>query len=242
MKRFFDSFGISQEQTAMTRESATGQRAAARLLQALDAPDDMNCEQARVQLPAFVEAEYIGQDVDTLPEYAALLQHLDRCPDCIALYTELAEDLEALVGEDDVLPAAHPSPPSFFGPARQSERVVLRVLRGIARRFELSLAAPQLAPAIATLGDGQRATLFSDSVAEVPGAPLVAVSLSGEAASAELVVAISDPAVATRWQVQVIAGDIAHTATTDEHGIARFSGLEVADVPDLIVGFSEIAA
>src|SRR5262249_17868841 len=156
--------------------------------------DDLTCEEAQAQLPALVEAERAGVDVDAMREYAALLRHLDRCADCMELYTELAEDLESLVGEAEPRPQAQLKPPAFFTPARQTENVVLRVLRGVQRRFEFTLPAPRLAPQIATLSGGQQKVLFGDTLTEVPGAPFASLSLSGESGSAELLVAVREAA------------------------------------------------
>ena len=49
-----------------------------RLQAALDAHDDMTCAAAQAQIAALVEAELAGEDSDTMPEFAALLHHLDR--------------------------------------------------------------------------------------------------------------------------------------------------------------------
>lgn len=210
----------------------------ARLLQALDAVDELNCEQARAQIPALVEAERAGEDVDAAPEYQALLLHLDRCEECLDLYSALAEDLETLAGASEALPQAQLHPPTFFAPARQSEGVILRVWQGMKRRFELTVPAPRLAPAIATLSGGQRVPLFNDNLPEVAGTPVVSVSLSGAPTAAEVLVAIRDPAV-TRWQVQLLASDTPHTAITDERGIAQFVGLAVEELQNMTLRFFE---
>jgi hypothetical protein len=133
--------------------------------------------------------------------------------------------LAALADATVPLPTDRPAVPTFFAPARQSENVILRVLGGLSRRFELALRAPQLALGAATLGSGPQITLFADALPEVEGSPLVSVSLSVDGGVAELLVAIREASAATRWQVQAVAETSVHTATTDERGIARFSGL-----------------
>jgi len=213
----------------------------ARLRQALAAPDELDCAAAREQIPALVDAERAGQDVDAAPTFAALLRHLDHCASCLALYAELAEDLDALVGEAETLPPIQPSPPSFFTPVRQREGLVLRVLGGQRRRFELILAPPRLAPAIATLSGGQRASLFQDSLVEVAGAPLVAVTLSVGEGTAELLVAIREATAGARWQVRLAVGDDLRSAVADERGIARFGGLP-APLPEITLTFAELPA
>src|SRR5689334_5993795 len=85
-----------QERTTMTDEPTEEQ--AARLLKALEAQDDLSCEEARTGLSALVEAEAAGVDVDAAPEFAALLRHIDHCEGCTELYAQLAADLEALAG------------------------------------------------------------------------------------------------------------------------------------------------
>lgn len=220
-------------------DEPTEEQAAARLLKALEAQDDLSCDEARTRLSALVEAEAAGVDVDAAPEFAALLRHIDHCEGCTELYAQLAADLEALGGAAGERLEA-PAPPAFFAPARQSDSVVLRVLGGLRRRFELKLALPRLAPSLPTLGSGKRADLFTDTLAEVSGAPLVAVSLVANAGVADVLVAVREASAQTRWQVQLIAGDRVQTATTDEQGIARFGGLAIATVQDVTVSCVEI--
>lgn len=225
----------------MPRKRRTGQQAE-RLLQALQATDDLTSAHVRDLLPAFVAAEQAGEDVDRDPAYAALLRHLDRCEDCMALYTDLAEDLEALADEEQQLGQAPLTPPSFFTPARQANNAVVRVIKGLKRRFALDLAIPALAPARPTLGDRQRATLFADNLAELPGAPLVSVSISANEGLAELLVAIREASAETRWRVRLVLGDTVRAATTDERGIARFDRLPVEGLEGLTLICSEITA
>jgi hypothetical protein len=189
-----------------------------------------------------VDAERAGEDVDAAPEYAALLRHLDHCADCTTLYAEVSEDLEALVGEADKLPRVRPAAPTFFAPARESDNVILRVLRGMARRFELTLAAPRLAPAIATLSGGGKANVFSDRLSEVQGHPFVGVTLRPDNDRAELAVAIREASAATRWRVRLMTGDIVREATTDAQGIARFTDLPVAGLREINLHCAELVA
>jgi predicted anti-sigma-YlaC factor YlaD len=224
----------------MTNKTATAAQAAARLLQALDTPDDLTCDEAQTLLPAFVEGERAGLDVDAAPDYAALLRHLDHCAECMELYTTLAQDLEALAGEEEPQPLPPLTPPSFFSPMRQSETVVVRILRGMTRRFELALAIPKLVPSVATLSGGQRTKLFSDTLTELDGAPVVSISMLAENGVADVMVAVREVTAPTRWQVQLINGDDVQTATTDTQGIARFGGLAVQSLQDVTVSCVEI--
>ena len=214
---------LAQELTIMTAQPPNSNEAAARLLRALDTPDDLDCEQARALLPDLVDAEAAGVDVDTLPQYAALLRHLDTCADCMALYTELAADLEQMLG--DAEPAAPlPAPPGLLAPARQAGGLVLRVLGRLRRAFELEL--PVMLPQPGTLSS---ASLFADTLPEVSGAPLFTLSLAlGAGAVPDLIVSVGE-AGAARWEVRVAAGAETRAATTDEQGIARFAGLALAD-------------
>ena len=223
----------------MTRKTVTGSEAARHLLQALDAPDPLDCEHAQAQLPAFVEAERAGEDVDAAPEFAALLHHLDHCEACVELYEQLADDLEALAGQTETLPQVPLTPPTFFTPVRQSEHVVLRILHGMTRRFEMGVAALRFKP-VGTLGSGNRTTLFADTVSEITGAPLISLSVSAAAGSTDLTVAIRDLSAGTRWHVQLIAGDQVWTATTDERGIAQFRNLALVEGQELTVHCAEI--
>jgi predicted anti-sigma-YlaC factor YlaD len=198
---------------------------AARLLQALRQTDGLACEQAHELLPAFVDAELAGENVDATPAYVALLRHLDHCEACATLYADMADDLAALADPSVPLPADRPKAPPFFAPARQSENVVLHVLGGMSRRFKLWLRVPQLSAGAATLGGGTALPLFMGELPEVEGSPLVSVSLSIDGGLAELRVAIREADAATPWQVQITTGTSPQTATTDAQGIARFAGL-----------------
>lgn len=234
----------------MTNNPITEQEAAQRLYQALTTVDPLTPEEAQALLPALVEAERAGVDVDGDPTFAALLQHLDHNDESMALYLELSEDLELALDPEVDLPAA-PSPPTFFTtpPARASEKVVLRLLQGLRRRFELTLAMPNLAPRVATLGSGgsndqpRREHLFSSTLDEIAGKPLMVVSLHITANVAELLVAVRDATPTTRWQVNLSLGDRIETAQTDAQGIARFTNLPVSDlqqVPDLRLTCAEV--
>jgi hypothetical protein len=223
----------------MTRKAMTEQQIA-RLQQALESAGGLSCEQVRTALAAFVAAERDGVDVDADPAYAALLGHLDSCADCSALYAEIAADLAALVGPAEVLPQIELTPPTFFTTARQTDKVMLRVIKGQRRRFELDLALPQFAPVIAILGSSWT-TLFSDSLVEVDGAPLVAVALRANAGAIEMFVSVRDPSAATRWQVHFVLDDATHTVATDPAGIAHFGDLAIAGLPELRLSIGELA-
>lgn len=212
------------------RKSVTEQQGAERLLQALNEPDELSCAEARELIPALVEAEQAGEDVDANPQFAALLRHLDHCPECPELYAQLAEDLEALTGADAVLPPVPLTAPDFFTPARQSKNIILRLLRGLKRGFELDLAIPSLTPAGALLSGGERASLFSDRLPELAGNPQVIVALESEPDAPKLLVAVREGGALTRWRVQLQIGDQVYTAHTNERGIAQFSGFSIAQL------------
>lgn len=221
----------------MTRKAMTLQQIA-RLQQAIESASELTCEQVRTALAAFVAAERDGVDVDADPAYAALLRHLDSCADCNALYAKIAEDLAALVGPSEVLPQAELTPPTFFTTARQNDAVMLRVIKGRRRRFELDLALPLFAPVITTLGSSW-AMLFSDSLIEVDGAPLVSVAMRANTDAIELLVSVRDPA-GTRWQVQFVLGDATDSVATDSRGSAHFGDLALAGLSELRLSIGEL--
>jgi hypothetical protein len=95
---------------------ANDQQAAARLLQAFDKQPEMNCEDIQGLIPGLIEAESAGNDVHANPEFAALLKHLDECSTCSELYESVVGDLDATLGEADVLPEVGPYPGTFFTP------------------------------------------------------------------------------------------------------------------------------
>lgn len=215
-----------------------GKDAAARLLQSLQPPGDISCDDAQQQLPSFVEAERAGIDVDAMPEYAALRRHLDRCETCIDLYESMVEDLDALAGESERLPPAPVAPPAFSNVARQSEWVRLRVFQGRARGFDLTLAGLRLGPKTAVLGD--QSNLFSDRLPEVAGAPIVVVAWQPtDAAHGTLQVAVRDAGRA-RWHVRVAAGETVRAADTDERGVARIEQLPGAGLQEVTLSCTEL--
>jgi hypothetical protein len=224
----------------MTSKPTDSRAAAGRLLDALGVPDDLTHAEVQEHLQALVEAELAGVDVDAASEYTHLLRHLDHCEDCTALYAALAEDLAVLADPASTLPADRPSAPAFFPPARQDEHVILRIFGDVLRRFELALRAPQLAPTVATLGGGTRATLFTDTLAEINGSPLVSVALRAEGDLAELQVAIREAQATPHWQIQVAAGEIVRTAVTDDRGVAVFSDLPLAQLQQLTITCVEL--
>ena len=53
--------------------------AQARLAQALLAQDNLSHEEAEALMPALIDAEFAGEDVDQQPRFVPLLRHLDQC-------------------------------------------------------------------------------------------------------------------------------------------------------------------
>ena len=104
----------------MTNEHTPEMQEAQQLLQALERSSGLSHDQAQELLPAFVEAERAGEDVDSLPEYAELLRHLDTCGTCMEFYLSLAEDLETLVETDAPIPMS-PIPSGLFTPKPVAE-------------------------------------------------------------------------------------------------------------------------
>jgi hypothetical protein len=197
--------------------------AAARLARALSAQDDLAHEQAEALIPSLIEAEGSGEAVDANPAFAALLCHLDHCERCLNLYEQLAADFEAVVGEAEVLPSVAPSVPVFFDkPIPKGDHVVLQIVRGMLRRFTLTFDFPRLAPALATLGGPQR-SLYTGTLPEVDGAPLLAVTAGRDAEGVWLQVAVREPGQRTSWRLQLDLGAQTLTTTTDVRGIARFT-------------------
>lgn len=208
----------------MTHEVRSEADAAAALRRALNESDDLTCEQAQELLPAFVDAELAGEDVDASPAYAALLRHLDHCADCTDLYATLAEDMQSVLAEGKPALQPDPAPPTIFAPVRQTEHVILRLIRGFTRGFELSLKDPRLTLSQGVLGGGKQIPLFRDNLPEMSGAPAVVVALDTHPESPMVLVAVRESARSTRWRVQLQIGDRSYEALTDEYGIARLGG------------------
>lgn len=211
-----------------------------RLRQAIAAETGLDCAQADEQLPALVQAEAAGVDVDATAAFAALLRHLDRCASCAARYAALVADLQALAAADEAPPLL--APPTFFAPQaeRHTERITLRIWQGMARTLELRVTPPTLAHKIPTLGGQRDATLFADHIAELPGTPLLAVTLTLQGESALLRVAVRDLTGPTRWQVRLLIGAQQLEQQTDEHGLAEFAGLPLAGLDQIQITCTEL--
>lgn len=217
--------------------SASDKAPVLRLREALQPSDALSCEEARDRLPALVEAEMGGADVDNDPVFAELLQHLDGCVECATFYAGLADDFALLIDPSEPLPAVRPAMPTFFAPARSSENVVLHVLGGVLRRFQLALRVPTLNTATATLSG---TSLFFSELPEVTGKPLVSVVLRPQGDLAELHVAIREAEGNQQWRVRLTAPSYEQTATTNEQGIAQFSGLLMANLSELTLECQEL--
>ncbi|HEU4324247.1 MAG TPA: hypothetical protein VFS21_13935 [Roseiflexaceae bacterium] len=212
---------------------------AERLLQALRQQSELSCEQAEQQILALAEAELAGVDVDERPEFAAILRHLDSCVACAERYAELAEELAASAGAQEGLAEKMPAVQPFFVPARRSDQVLLRVLGGQLRRFELELYPPPLPKGRASFATLSGETLFADTLPEVVGDPVVSVALNGTGERRELLVVIRDAHASTRWRVSATAGSETRSATTDDQGVARLGAVPVADLDKLALIFAE---
>jgi hypothetical protein len=228
----------NQGELTMASNAETNRELAARLLQALEGPDELTHEQAQALLPALIEAQLAGEDTDSDPAYTAVLRHLDRCDVCLAVYEQLSEELEAMISGDEPLPSAQLTPPTFFVPALRTEHAVLRIIRGIKSRFQLDLKVPPLRPDLQLLSSEEQ--LFAEELPGLPGAPFVAVALTVDQGAAELAVVVRQPNATTRWQVRLMQGDYMRTEMTDAAGIARFTGLDVENLTDVQLYCSEI--
>lgn len=212
---------------------------AARLLQALRQQSELSCAQAEQLLLALAEAELAGVDVDQRPEFVTVLRHLDTCVACAERYAELAEELAASDNALEALAEKLPVVQPFFAPTRRSDQVLLRVLGGQIRRFELELYPPPLPKGRANFATLGSEALFADTLPEVAGDPVVSVALNGAGEQRELLVAIRDADAATRWQVSVTAGSQTRSAITDDQGVARLGAVPLADLDRLVLIFTE---
>lgn len=219
----------------MAKKRITGRQAAERLLAAVNASDELTCEEAQDLLPALAEAKFAGAAIEADPQYARILRHLAHDATCRALYDRLLEDLEAQIGEQAPLaqppPAAHPE--ATAGAARAG--FALRVFRDLKRRFEIDLAVPDLTASLAAVGgyragEARRERLLAQSLPDVPGDPHVSIALDVRAGPAEIRVAIRERPAQARWQVQLRVGDALYAAKTNERGVAELIDLRVADL------------
>jgi hypothetical protein len=199
-----------------------------RLLRLFNGQDEISCEMVQALLPAFVEAEQRGEDVDQNSTYGALLLHLDQCAECLALYEQLAEDLAAALFAEEPLPQTNRLPPAFFpAPIQKGPYLWLHQLPGSNDRFQLTVELPLQRPALATLS-GVQQPLFSDTLAEIAGNPLLAVSVSYEDKDSWLQIALREPGKVVTWQVVLESESQRLKAVTDARGVVRFA---LASIP-----------
>jgi len=197
--------------------------AQARLAQALLAQDNLSHEEAEALMPALIDAEFAGEDVDQQPRFVPLLRHLDQCVRCLKLYEQLTDDLSAIIGEEEELPAATTaSPIHFSAPIPLGDHLLLQVADSLVRRFSVLFELPRLVPTLATLS-GNKRSLYTDRLGEVTGAPLLAVVVGLEGDRMWLQIALRDVGPQTVWRLQLEIGDQTLTALTDSRGIARFT-------------------
>src|SRR6185436_9100197 len=118
--------------------------------------------------------------------------------------------------------------------------VLLRIVHGLVRRFELTLSVPRLQPSVAVLSNQTNLTLFVDSLPEVRDTPLVAVSLRViDETHSNLLVTIRTAEVQTHWRILVATGETIHTADTDGRGIAQFEELSLNNIQKLRLSCTE---
>jgi len=218
----------------MTHDPPFARQLARNIRQALAASDDLSCAEAQAQIPDLVAAERAGLDPDRDPAYARLLAHLDHCAACMDHYVALADDMEALVGEEEQLPQLQPPAPTFFPPVQQRPHAALWVLDALRRHFQLRLTLPQLGPSVPVLSGTQ--TLFTETLAQIGGAPFVAVSLQVRGSTGDLQVALREAGQTGRWEVEVaLGGTRVAQAHTDARGIATFADLPLQGLQDISI-------
>ncbi len=205
-------------------EPLSAVEAARRLQAALTVADTLSCAEAEELLPALLEADHAGEDPEQNPGLRALLTHLDHCAACLDLYEQILNAEEAVVGAQERLSDYVPAYiPTFFSqPIPKGEYVLLQVLKGIQRRFELSFALPRLMPSIPTMS-GQQRTLYADTLAEVAGSPFLALQLTREPSGPQLQLALRDPGQAQQWRIELQLGEQTLTQITDARGMVRFA-------------------
>ncbi|MBA3944203.1 MAG: hypothetical protein H0X37_06520 [Herpetosiphonaceae bacterium] len=199
-----------------------GAQQAARLWQALNETSSLACAEVAPLLDELIQAEAQDVDVERDPRFKPVLQHLNQCEQCTELYAEMSEDI-AMVTSGPVVPVpAMLKPPVFFPAAatRQGQRWSLRVWQEVKRSFELLITPPQLAPKMAVLGSGE--ALVAERLDELPGTPLVAVTLTGTGEQPRLRVAVRDATPGTHWRIILTMGEHHAEAITDEQGVTDF--------------------
>jgi hypothetical protein len=209
----------------MSDISGREQSFARALLNAVQTKDTLSCAEAEELLPELIAAEQAGAAVDDDPRFAALLVHLDHCSECLELYGQISEDMDELLDPDaEVVPITTP-PPRFFEPPAPRTNTLVRVLEGIKNGFQLFLPPPRFEPAVATLSRTE--TLLSATLTDVPGSPLVVVSVAGSEESPEVQVVVQRLEDDQRWRIELRFGGQTYSTETDDTGIAQFADLSV---------------
>jgi hypothetical protein len=223
----------------MSEQRNNDRRLVARLLDALQGDDPLTHAQVRALLPALIEAELAGDEIDARSDLAAAQRHLARCDECLGVYEQLLAELDAMA-EDAALPPVRLTPPQFFTPVRQTKNALLSMIKGALPRFQLELLLPPLQP-VEVMGVGKQETLFLSRLTELPDQPMFAVQLVRTDSGADVLVTLRQASRQTRWQVQLFQGDQVRSAVTDHEGRARFADLPAAGLDTIRLYYSPVA-
>jgi hypothetical protein len=224
----------------MMSDPISAQQAAARLRDSLDADEPMTPEEVQALLPELIAAEQSGEHVDADERFAPLLRHLDANPESMAQYVRLSEDVTGdvttILDEQEALPEATANPPFFFKAEPAPGTVIVSLLQGIYRGFEMLINLPDLQPALQSRSgvrseEGKTVQLFSDRVRAMTDTPQIDVMLHLFAGPAELVVTVGETPV-KRWQIDLSLDDRIYTARTDRHGVAHLFDLSVDELQE----------
>lgn len=212
-------------------------------------PTTTDCRLCLSQLPDYVSAQQTQEDIQTT--FAWTRQHLDSCVDCAEAYAQLFE--LALTNANSQLPQLDhiPTPDLSFLTAVPDLRTTLtQAIQQTRRRFTLQLndllsglltPSPQTA-LTRTTGEGRfRQKLLELTPEQLPEAtlPLTLAAYADQEQPGRCLIEVTVEPPGLSWpdlggrEVNLTAGEQAHTAQTDEWGTAVFTDILIIDLDTL---------
>lgn len=209
-----------------------------KLQRALAAQPTLHCADVEELLIALVHAEAAGEDVEQQPQFQPAFEHLATCPECLALYEELAHDVTLLTtGEAAPQPASQP--PIFFTPSivRQTKALRLQAWKERPQRVQIQIPSPWMmakGPLVAG-----RTPLFTEQIVELEDQPQITGRAILDAEQVHFQIAVSPAAAGRRWRVSINVGGLTIDQLTDDAGVAEFGPIQRVQLTQVIITCTE---
>ena len=212
-----------------------------KLQRALAAQPTQRCVDLEELIIALVHAEAAGEDVEQQPRFQAALEHLATCPDCLALYEALGQDV-MLLTQGAAAPPPAAKPPTFFTPSIVRQTKTLRLQAWSERPQQVQIQIPS--PWMMTKGPqaDERAPLFTEQVAELAGQPQITGRAVLDDAQVRFQIAVFPADASHRWRVSIDTGVLRIEQTTDDAGVAELGPIQKEQLTQVIITCTEADA